>query len=230
VWRACLDGSRPGAEALARTLSAEECARGERFHFERDRTRFRRTRGLLRVLAGRYLDALPEGLELSQGATGKPRLRDENAALRFNVSHSGGRALLAFAWEREVGVDIEAERPVPEMASLVERFFSPAEAEAWRALPPSERDAGFFRCWTLKEAFLKATGDGLMRPLDSFDVAFGPRDRARLLRAAGSPGERERWHLETLEAGEGFHAAVAVEGRPVGIWFGEWAEELKEER
>src|SRR5262249_31830035 len=178
VWRVAVEGVQQDGYAFACWLSEDERAREQRFHFERDRRRFRVTRGLLRVLLGRYLCQAADGVELAYGDRGKPRLRDETSGLRFNVSHSGGRALLAFARGRDLGVDLELMRPVPEMASLTEQCFSPAEREAWRGLPEAERPAAFFRCWTRKEAFVKATGDGLSRPLDSFDVSLGTREPA----------------------------------------------------
>jgi 4'-phosphopantetheinyl transferase len=222
VWRVRLDLEEAKRDALSRSLSAEERERAARFHFDRDRHRFQVARGVLRELLGLYLGIAPARVELGVGPGGKPILREWAEGLRFNLSHSGGRALLAFARGRELGVDLEAEREIPEMVSLAENFFSAAEAAAWRALSPEERPAAFFRAWTRKEAFLKATGDGLFRALDSFDVSLGPREPARLLRVADAPSEVERWHLLPIEVGDGFHATMAVEGRPARFLCRDW--------
>jgi 4'-phosphopantetheinyl transferase len=215
VWRVPLDLSGPEDEALGGILSARERARALRFHFDRDRRRFVAGRGRLRQLLGGYLGVLPAEVELDERPGGKPCLRASAEDLRFNLSHSGGLALLAFGRGRELGVDLEREREVPEMESIAERFFSPAEVAAWCALPEGMRRSAFFRCWTRKEAFLKAVGEGLARPLDSFDVTLRPDEAALLLRVEGEPAEARRWHLVDVEVPAGFQAALAVEG-PLG--------------
>ncbi len=214
VWHADLD--RLPEAVLAASLSADERERGRRFHFERDRRRFVTARGLLRLVLGRYLDMRPAGVRFGYGPRGKPFLASADG-LRFNVSHSGGLALLAFAWRREVGVDVERLRPVPEAEDIAGRYFSPWEAAELRRLPKGERAAAFFRCWTRKEAFVKATGDGLSRPLDGFDVTVAPGEPARLLRVAGEPGAAGRFWIEDVSPGRGFAAALAVEGSPARV-------------
>jgi 4'-phosphopantetheinyl transferase len=209
VWDADLDRVRE--DALAASLSNDERERGRCFHFERDRRRFVAARGLLRFLLGRYLDVHPAGVRFGYGPGGKPYLASADG-LRFNVSHSGGLALLAFAWCREVGVDVERVRPVPEAEDIARRYFSPFEEAELRRLPEGERTAAFFRCWTRKEAFVKATGDGLSRPLDGFDVTMAPGEPARLLRVAGEPEVARGFWIEDVSPGRGFTAAVAVEG------------------
>jgi 4'-phosphopantetheinyl transferase len=211
VWAAELDH---GSEAAAdRLLSPEERERAARFYFPRDRRRFAAARAGLRVLLGRYLKSDPSVLTFGYGPQGKPRV--PGVRLRFNVSHSGGRALLAFALDRELGVDLEQERPLGDALALAERYFAPAETRVLRGLPESEIVPAFFRCWTRKEAYMKATGDGLTQPLDAFEVSLAPGEPARLLHVNGRPAEKQPFQLESLEPGAGFAAAVAVEG-PVG--------------
>jgi 4'-phosphopantetheinyl transferase len=214
VWRARLDVPESEHDVLARSLSVDERERAAAFHFEHDRRRFRVARGALRELLGRYLDVLPAGIAIARRPGGKPVLEDGQAHLRFNVSHSGGLALLAFAQGSDLGVDLEKERPLPDMESIAERNFSRAEVESWRLLAPDERPSAFFRVWTRKEAFLKATGEGLLRPLDSFDVSLEPGEAVRLLRVEESATEARRWHLASIDVPPGFQAALAVEGRP----------------
>jgi 4'-phosphopantetheinyl transferase len=211
VWLADLDRQPPYA---ALVLSNDERSRAARFHFEHDRRRFAAARALLRELLGGYLQMPPAEVRFAYGPRGKPSLEGHAAGVRFNVSHSGGLALLAFARGREIGIDLELERPVPERDEIAARFFSEWEALELKRLPAGERPAAFFRCWTRKEAFIKATGDGLSRALDSFDVTLGPLDAARLLRVEDAPEEVQRWWLQGLEPAPGFAAALAVEGRP----------------
>ena len=221
VWAACLD-ELPEA-ALGVPLSADERERGARFRFERDRRRFVTARGLLRVLLGRYLDLDPAGLRFAHGPRGKPFLAEADG-LRFNLSHSGGVALLAFARGRELGVDIEEERPVPEAADIAGHYFSAREGAELKSLRADEQTAAFFRCWTRKEAFVKATGDGLSRPLDGFDVTLGPGEPARLVRVEGEPEAARRFWLWDLRPLTGFAGALAVEGRPSRVVERAWNE------
>jgi 4'-phosphopantetheinyl transferase len=216
----------PLAAPLSR-LSPDESRRASRFHFERDRRRFAAARGVLRELLGRYLGVDPSALVFSYGPQGKPALASPWKGLRFNVSHSGGLALLAFSTDHEIGVDIEQERPVPEMDSIAERHFSPRESAELRLLEERERRRAFFHCWTRKEAFVKAVGDGLSHALDAFDVTLAPGEPARLLRVAGDPEAGRRFRLEGLEPAEGFAAALAVLGRPTRVACFGWDESLE---
>ena len=209
VWAASLDDLPENS--LRVLLSADERERGERFHFERDRRRFVAARGLLRLLLGRYLDVDPAGLRFGYGPRGKPSLAGCEE-LRFNLSHSGGLTLLAVTRDCEVGVDIEQERPVPESEDIARHYFSAREGAELRSLGADEREAAFFRCWTRKEAFIKATGDGLSRPLDTFDVTLASGKPARLLRVLGEPEAARRFWLEDLRPAPGFAGALAVEG------------------
>lgn len=224
VWMASLD-ALPAEEMLVR-LSADERARAERFCFEADRRRFVAGRGLLRGLLGLYLDVDPRGLRFAYGRRGKPSLATADR-LRFNVAHSGGLALLAFARDRELGVDIERERPLPEANAIAERYFSAREGAELRRLPETERAGGFFRCWTRKEAFIKATGEGLSQPLDAFDVSFASGEPARLLRVEGRPEEGGRWWLQDLAPAPGFAGALAVEGRPADLAGWKWDQSVE---
>ena len=198
-------------------LSPDESRRAFRFHFERDRQRFAAARGILRALLGRYLGVDPSVLLFDYGRYGKPALASPWQGLRFNVSHSGGLALFAFATDHEIGVDIEQERPLPEMDSIAERHFSQLEHVALQLLAEPERRRAFFRCWTRKEAFIKAVGDGLSHALDAFDVTLAPGEPARLLRVAGDPEAPRRFRLEGLEPAHGFAAALAALGRPTRV-------------
>ena len=208
-----------GADAVsasAKLLSNEERERAARFAFEPDRRRYIVTRALLRQLLAARLGIPPEAVELAAGARGKPALAGQLAAsaLRFNVSHCQDVAVYAFASGREVGIDVEAVRELPDADDVAARWFSPREYAAYRALAPEERPLGFFQCWTRKEAFIKALGDGLYHPLDRFDVTLAPGEPARILRVEDVPGDRCRWRLEGFSPVPGFVAAVVAE-RPI---------------
>lgn len=214
VWRIPLDLPPPLLTDLAAVLSADEQARAARFRFDIHRTRFTAGRAVLRHLLARYLDVRPDEVAFRYSAHGKPSL-DGSAAesgLRFNFSNAGGMALAAFARGRDLGVDLEELVRVADFAAIAERFFSPAENAALLALPPESRDAAFFTCWTRKEAYIKAVGEGLSIPLDSFDVTLAPGDPPRLLATRGEPGGVTRWSLHALHPGPGFVGALAVEG------------------
>lgn len=220
VWRASL---RPPPAELARLqghLSADERARAARFRFEPHRVAFVAGRGVQREILSRYTGVAPAALAYREGSHGKPELDGPAAAtgIRFNVSNSGDLALYAVTLRREVGVDVEWMKPMPDGVDIARRFFSAPENEVFAALGEEVRDLAFFRCWTRKEAYIKAVGEGLSMPLDRFDVAFAPGQDARILCTRGTPAEAERWTMMGLEPGPGYAGALVVEGsgwRPV---------------
>jgi 4'-phosphopantetheinyl transferase len=226
VWRVELDRP-PAADVLAGRLSAEERRRAERFVREIDRRRFLVGHAALRTILGRYLDIPPHRVETVLRAGGKPELLPSQfsprplgegpgvralAALRFNLSHSEALALIAVALDCEVGVDVEHVRPIDDVESIVKRYFAPGEQAAWRALPERERLGGFFRCWTRKEAYLKARGIGLSGGLDRFEVSLAPDEPPRLLQVADPSDAAARWQMYDVPAGQGYLAACVVEG------------------
>ncbi len=214
VWRMELDQPAERVEALGRSLSAEELARANRFQFDRDRQHFVVARGLLRFLLGRYTAREPEHVAITYGNYGKPELlASVGRSLSFNVSHAGDQALMAFTPDQQIGVDIEAKRPLPDLETIAAQFFSPHEQAALRSLPLEDRVDAFYNIWTRKEAFIKATGYGLMFPLDQFDVSLGPNDPACLLTIRASHQLAAHWTLTSLVAASGYAAALAVDGK-----------------
>jgi 4'-phosphopantetheinyl transferase len=215
VWVVDLDDPSFPAAALAGLLSPDELARAARFRFDRDRHRFTVGRGLLRVLLGAYLNEEPAAIEFEYGASGKPRLRPSARApelsdLEFNLAHSDACAVFAFTHATELGVDVEQLRPVREFGEIADRFFSPAEAERVRHTDPAARVDAFYRCWTRKEAFIKALGDGLSRPLDSFCVTINSDESPCVEWASGEPDAAGSWSLHHVEPRPGFVAALAL--------------------
>jgi 4'-phosphopantetheinyl transferase len=224
VWTVPLDGP---ADRLLPTLSEEERRRADRFHFAHHRQAFMVARGRLREILGGYLRTPPLALQFRLGPVGKPELA--NGALAFNLSHSHGLAVVAVAASGAVGVDLEKVRPMPDADQLADRFFASREAARLRALPTAVRLASFFRCWTRKEAFIKATGQGLNFPLDRFEVTLAPDEPAQLLHVVGDPAAPGRWSMHHLTPAEGYVAALAIDRRvpPEAVRCYRLAEELQ---
>lgn len=211
VWRVELDQPAHVAAGLRETLDGDERRRAARFLGDQQRDRFVVAHGALRQLLGGYLGVRPAAVRFDRARHGKPFLA--GGGPRFNLSHSGGRALIAVSAGRELGVDLERMRADRDLVGLAGRCFAPGERALLRALPAGERLHAFYRCWTRKEAYMKATGAGLALPLDSFEVAFAPSAPPALLASARGPDEPRRWRFAELDAGDGFAAAIAVEGR-----------------
>jgi 4'-phosphopantetheinyl transferase len=214
VWRVSLAPTGARLRSLRPLLDADERRRADSFCFETDRDHFVIARGVLRVLLGRYLNREPSALRFSYGSHGKPALADKpgREALRFNVSHSHGLALVAVTLGREIGVDLEWIRADLDLEGIAKRFFSPGEVAMLRALAPNVQTEAFFACWTRKEAYIKARGEGLSLPLDQFDVSLVPGEPAVRLTIRGAPSEASRWSLRELAPEAGYAAAVAAEG------------------
>jgi 4'-phosphopantetheinyl transferase len=179
VWLARLGG------APADVLDAGERDRARRFLREEDRRRFIAAHSMLRCVLSRYLGEPPASIRFERAAEGKPYV--PWSRIRFNLSHSGDLAVCAVAEDREVGVDVERIRPVLYMDRILERFFPSEQAHDAEA---------FFRLWTRREAWVKATGRGLA----GFEDAPGPR-----------------WSIESLKIADGYAGAVAAEGAPLNV-------------
>lgn len=213
VWRASLGFETVQLETFSQTLSDDERSRAQRFHFERDRNSFTAARGILRDVLARYSGGTPRAIKFVYGAHGKPALSDRNASnLRFNLSHSHGLAVIALTREREIGVDVEKIQPERTGDEIANRYFSAEEVAELRALPTDQQAEGFFLCWTRKEAYVKALGEGLRFPLDRIQVSLSPGKPARLYGASGS-----RWSVESFDPSFNseprYTGAVVTEGK-----------------
>ena len=213
VATARLDLAPEPIAELARLLSDAERQRAGRFAFDRDRRRFTVARAQLRQLLAARLGVQPQSVELTYSAYGKPALaqRFADSKLCFNVSHSEDVAVYAFSWGREIGIDVEAVRVIGDADDIAARFFSRVENEAYRALDARDKPLGFFNCWTRKEAFIKAIGDGLFHPLDRFDVSLAPGEPAMILRVESTSGDDCGWRMESFSPAPGFVGAVVIE-------------------
>ncbi len=219
VWRVKIPLEPSSVKLSAMHLSVEEQERAERFYFDEDRARFMLAHGALRQILSCYLGLGPGEIMFDQGPQGKPNLdpMPDRMGLTFNLSHSGSFVLIAVGCERELGVDVEKIRPEIDLEGIAARFFSKSEVEGLMRLAPALRSEAFFRCWTRKEAYIKARGGGLAIPLGQFDVSLDPGSEAALLATRDDPAEADRWSLYNLEMGEGYQAALAVEGASVKI-------------
>jgi 4'-phosphopantetheinyl transferase len=210
IWEFPLTHRESDFDNHATLLSEDEHTRASRFHFERDARRFTLARASVRSILGRYTGIDSRDLRFDYSRYGKPSLSDVDPDIRFNVSHSADVAMLAVALGAEVGVDLEKIRTDVETDKLAERFFSPQERESLGAIPNQCRVPAFFRCWTCKEAFLKAEGLGLSRSLESFDVEVNPERPARLLSTRPNPEDAGRWSLDDLPTQPDYAAALAT--------------------
>jgi 4'-phosphopantetheinyl transferase len=215
VFCAALKQPLWGLQQLAEILSPDEQLRANNFYFEKDRCRFIVCRGILRTILGRYLDIEPSQVQFSYGVHSKPALLETNSShslVQFNLSHSQELALYAFTLKRQVGIDVEYIRSIDDIDSLAKHFFSEQEYTVLRKLPESQKQVAFFNCWTRKEAYIKATGQGLSLPLNQFEVSFIPGEKARLLRTFTDSKEASLWSLQELTPNPEYIAAIAVQG------------------
>lgn len=224
VWIALLSESTAQLARYNSLISPEEMQRAIRFIRTEDRDRHIATHGILRELLGRYLAADPAKLAFTTNPFGKPGLaqRDGKKMLSFNLTHSGNVILYVVAGSRQVGVDVELIRTDFDVMDLAQGQFSSAEVKALQATCPNERSAAFFRCWTRKEAYIKARGEGLGFPLKEFSVSLGDNESPAILWASDDPAVQERWSMFNLVPAPGHAGAVAVEGRPVQLVTRKW--------
>jgi 4'-phosphopantetheinyl transferase len=191
-------------------LSPDEAQRAVSYRQPGDRQRFVERRGLLRSILSLYVGAPPGAIRLLTGRNGKPALDagEHDGSLRFSLAHSGDVVVYAVTRQRDVGVDVEEIKPLPEMAGMIARFFTAGEAERMRDLAEPERQRAFFTGWTRKEAYVKALGDGLSRAPDQVDV--------------GPVADLGTWRIETIIPVTGYVGAVAAEGDPLTVRCLDW--------
>jgi 4'-phosphopantetheinyl transferase len=220
VWRANIDVNPTVQAVLAISLDSQEERRASHFVFGRDRNHFVAARGILRRVLSGYLQRRPEQLRFTLGPHGKPALPSQMGCvdLRFNLSHSGGLALVAVALEREVGIDLEKIQPGAAGENIETSIFSQQEQSELHNTPPESRQYEFFRRWTCKEAYVKARGGGLQIPLKSFEVSLVSGQKPRL-RCADS----DLWDLVSFSPREDFAAALVLEGKSTALRFWDWS-------
>jgi 4'-phosphopantetheinyl transferase len=200
--------SEATASRFATLLTPDEKLRADRFRLAHLRTSFVIARGALRTILALHLGTAPALLRFAYGPHGKPELAP-HSSLCFNASHSGHLAVFAVTLGCDLGIDLEQLRPVKNMQQVANRFFCSEEAAEFISLPDSERQRAFFLCWTRKEAYIKATGEGLSAALDSFRVTLLPSQPAAILHIGGSIEAARHWTLHPLEPAPGYLATLA---------------------
>lgn len=209
-----LDASDALFSSAKSLLDEGERARADRFVFERDRIRYVIAHAQLRRVLARELGLHPRELRFEAGDHGKPRIAtaQNSVGLHFNLSHSRDLALIGWTRGHAIGVDVEVLRPALAEQDIAERYFSARECADWLAVEAASRTRAFFNCWTRKEAFIKAVGQGLSYPLDSFDVALAPGEPPSI-RDVRQAGERDAvWGIAAFEPRGDAVAAVVIQG------------------
>jgi len=217
TWWVDLDVAGEAARDLTTVLAEDERERAARFRFETHRRRFIAGRVALRQVLGGCLGVAAKAVAFQYGDHGRPELAPpfDGYGLRFNASHSDRLGVVAMVRDQRIGVDVERIRSLRDLERIAERTFSAGENRALRRLPVGQVEAGFFHCWTRKEAVVKALGTGIYHGLDRFTVTLAPGEPARLVDAADAELAGERWTLDSLlPPAAGFAAALAVD-RPV---------------
>lgn len=206
VWSIRTEVPVTACASYEQLLSQEERARSATYRFPQHARAFKVVRGTLRILLAGYLNVSPSSLRFKRSPEGKPSLV-MSSGLEFNVSHSGGLALLAFTYGCPVGIDVEQIRGMPEMQAIADHFFCAEEASDLAALPDCQRKLAFFLCWTRKEAYVKASGEGICARLDQFRVSLDPVRPARFLRLP--PLSTTPWSLTGLCLDPAYASALA---------------------
>jgi 4'-phosphopantetheinyl transferase len=214
-----LEASDIAVSQLELTLAPDELERAARFRSDSLRRSFVVVRGTLRALLGRYLLRPPADLRFEYGSNGKPSLRG-TTSIAFNVSHAGDIATFAFTIGCEVGIDLEPIRSIPEMGDVARRFFCSAEVEELASLPETQRDLGFYLCWTRRESFIKAGGDGLSTMTDQLRVSLRPDAPPCFVQVPHEAGPASAWSLHDLDMAPGYAAALAYRDlkRPIELF------------
>lgn len=213
LWALSLDNGVHAIEGCARLLSGEEHARAARFVYQEHRNELILSHGMLRHILGRYLRTAPDAISFDVGPGGKPVLAGYSHGLSFNLSHSRGRAVIAVSDGREVGIDVEEERPDVDMLSIASAYFCRSELAAIRSAPPVQQRSEVFRFWVAKEAVLKGEGLGLGFPLDRLEIRFGADRQSARVRSLDRVRLRDDWTIRMLSLGHGWPVAVSALGQ-----------------
>jgi 4'-phosphopantetheinyl transferase len=217
VWSVWLDAPAAVNLEYRDLLSPAEIARADRFVFEHLTRSYELSHGALRLLLAHSLNCRPQAVEFNYGPRGKPFLQGDSR-IRFNMAHSGQLALYAFTLDVEIGVDVEEMRDVPDIEQIAAHYFCQAEAAELKATGGGKPAIqAFFRCWTRKEAYIKAVGDGLYIPLDQFQVTLGADAPAKFVHSGNEPSVAAHWTLQHLDPAPNYVGALAYQDVPRSI-------------
>lgn len=229
IWRIALAQNEAVLQKMCAALSADERQRAAQFKFEKLQKRFIISRGALRDILRRYTGRAAAEMVFEYEAHGKPQLAPtfNQNGIQFNLSHAENLALCGVTRRRAIGIDVEFIRSLDDAERLAQRFFSAHENARFSVLPPAQKTAAFYNCWTRKEAFIKALGEGLTHPLHRFDVAFVDGEPPALLHTRPDPREAARWTLQALAPAENYTGAFVVSGKAVKVKGWQWDAPLR---
>lgn len=202
-------------------LSVDEKERASRFKFYKDKRCYVVTKGVLRLLSGSYLNKEAKSIAFEYEKYGKPKFK-HNTNLNFNVSHSGDLAVIGFVYNHTIGVDIEKIKNDFETFEIASNFFSKQEIDMLLEIPKPEQYKAFYRCWTRKEAFIKAKGSGLSFPLNEFAVSLDSDLDANVLWTKWDTGEKHQWQLTSFVPSEDYIAALIVDNEIEDVFYFDW--------
>lgn len=222
VWRTWLDLEEGLEDWFWRQLSRDEQERADRYFMKRDRRRFVAARGWLRAVLAGYVQCEPRQIQFTYEAWGKPALAGVDPRFQFNLAHSEEMAVCVVTRDRRVGIDVEKIRKMDDLEQIARRYFSKKEQADLLRLGEADRHLGFFNCWTRKEAYLKATGEGVTAGLDQFQVTLIPGDRPALVNRDGMPEESARWEFHDLKPAPGYASALTIEGVGLALTCWDW--------
>lgn len=221
IWRARLDLDDSYQHSFLQLLSPDEKTRASKFRFPRDSRNYIVARGILRTLIGQYLEMPPQEISFQYSKFGKPTLEGIDS-LQFNISHAKNVALFAFTKKFTVGVDVEYVNPEIEVNDIARSFFATKEVSNLLALPEEQQPLAFFNCWTRKEAFIKAIGEGLSFPLNQFEVSLAPDEPAELLATHWDVNAVSNWTLHSMSPAPDFVGCLVIKGSANQVKFWNW--------
>lgn len=223
IWHIDIKKTDHELECYHNLLSINEKEQANRFYFDRDRIRHIITHGVLRLLISGYLGIKHNDIYYNYNKYRKPELPTvANKKLCFNLSHSGTYIVYAFSWNRELGIDIEKIKTIKDADSIVGRFYSEHENNDYFSLPDTVRSKAFFNCWTRKEAYIKARGDGLHFPLNRFSISINPDDPPVLIDVKDEPLEKDRWHFHEFKVNDEYCSVIAIEDKKIVFRYFQW--------
>lgn len=224
LWRANLDLPGARVDELAKLLSADELAKANRFCFPHLQRRFIVARAVLRQLLAGYLQINPQTVKFAYGDRGKPYLDLEHNHLQFNLAHSQEYALYGFSYNYPLGVDLEYLREMPDAAKIAQRFFTPQEFQLIDCLQGKQQQEVFFKLWTAKEAYLKATGTGLSGSLNGIDIGLKKTEPC-LKSIQGNVEAVKWWSMHPCVPAQDYVGAIAIKVKiaPEKISYWHWS-------
>lgn len=214
IWHGDIAAGDAHYKSYWRVLDAAEQAHAVKMTNDLLRKRYVEVHGRLRKVLAQILNEPPEKIRINKAEHGKPYLAD-NPQLAFNLSHSAGEMVIAVGWRCQLGVDVEICKPRANLSGLVDKCFAEEEAAYWRALPEHQKIMEFYRFWTRKEAFVKATGRGIGLGLEH--CVINPEKPAEFLRVPPDCGQASAWRVLDLHLGAGVCSALAADREFAGV-------------